>query len=105
MLYSSPRDLPDIQVALFEKLQCKILFKPEETSETTRNVHGKRTMVKYFLPDPDYFFAQQVFEPYPYNKTFEEASMDQYVLLHSSGWTGMPKVLILMQGPEAAHDA
>ena len=31
--------------------------------------------------------------------------MDQYVLLHSSGWTGTPKVLILMQGPAAAHGA
>lgn len=105
MFYSSPRNRPDIQVALLEKLQCTILFTPEEMSETTRVVLENRHMNKYILPDLDYFLAQKSVEPYPYSKTFEEARKDPYVVLHSSGSTGTPKILVLKQGSAAAHDA
>lgn len=105
MFYSSPRNRPDIQVALLEKLQCTILFTPEQMSETTKVVLENRHMNKYILPDIDYFLAQKSVEPYPYNKTFEEARKDPYVVMHSSGSTGTPKILVLKQGSAAAHDA
>ena len=105
MFYSSPRNRPEIQVALLEKLQCTILFTPVEISETTRTVLENRRMYKYVLPDLDYFFAQTSVRPYPYSKTFKEACKDPYVVLHSSGSTGTPKILVLKQGSAAAHDA
>lgn len=106
MFYSSPRNRPEIQVALLEKLRCTILFTPEEMSETTRFALENRQMNTYALPDLDYFFARKpVVEPYPYSKTFEEARKDPYVVLHSSGSTDTPKLLVLKQGSAAAHDA
>lgn len=105
MFYSSPRNHPEIQVALLEKLQCKILFTPEEMSDATRVVLENRQMNKYILPDLDYFFAQKPVEPYPYNKTFEQACKDPYIALHSSSSTGTPKIVVLKQGSAAAHDA
>lgn len=105
MFYSSPRNRPDIQVALLEKLQCTILLTPEDMSETTRVVLENRQMNKYILPNLDYFLSQKPVEPYPYSKTFEEARKDPYVVLHSSGSTGTPKILVLKQGSAAAHDA
>lgn len=105
MFYSSPRNRPDIQVALLEKLQCTTLFTPEEMSETTGAVLERRHMNKYILPDLDHFLAQTFVKPYPYSKTFEEARKDPYVVLHSSGSTGTPKLLVLKQGSAAAHDA
>ena len=105
MFYSSPRNHPEIQVALLEKLQCKILFTPEQMSDATRVVLENRQMDKYILPDLDYFFAQEPVEPYPYSKTFEQACKDPYVALHSSGSTGTPKIVVLKQGSAAAHDA
>ena len=105
MFYSSPRNRPEVQVALLEKLQCTILFTPEQESETTRIVLEKRDMKKYILPDLQYFLGQKSVQPYPYSKTFEEARKDPYFVLHSSGSTGTPKILVLKQGSAAAHDA
>ncbi|KAH8204592.1 hypothetical protein TruAng_001221 [Truncatella angustata] len=105
MFYSSPRNRPEVQVALLEKLQCTTLFTPEDESETTKAVLERRQMNKYTLPDLDFFLNDEPVEPYPYNKTFEQARKDPYVTLHSSGSTGTPKVLNLKQGYAAAHDA
>ena len=105
MFYSSPRNRPEIQVALLEKLQCSVLFTPAKLSETARVVLESRHMDKYTLPDLDFFLASESIGSYPYSKTFEEAHSDPYVVLHSSGSTGIPKILILRQGSAAAHDA
>jgi len=105
MFYSSPRNHPDIQVALLEKLECTTLFTPEVESDTTKAVLEKRYMNKYILPNLEYFLDETPVEPYPYNKTFEEARKDPYVTLHSSGSTGTPKILVLKLGSAAAHDA
>ena len=105
MFYSSPRNRPDVQVALLEKLNCTILFTPEKMSDATKVVLEHRKMNKYILPDLDYFLAEEAVKPYPYNKIFEEARKDPYVVMHSSGTTGTPKILVLKQGTVAAHDA
>lgn len=105
MFYSSPRNRPEMQVALLEKLQCTTLFTPREISETTRIVLETRKMDKFILPDLEYFLDLTPVELYPYNKTFEEACGDPYVVMHSSGTTGVPKILTLKLGSAAAHDA
>lgn len=107
MFYSSPRNRPDIQVSLLEKLQCSIIFTPQEESETTLAVLAERPhMHKHTLPTLAAFLSPDgPVEPYPYTKTFEEARADPYVTLHSSGSTGTPKILLLKQGSAASHDA
>ncbi|KAI9676690.1 MAG: hypothetical protein M1822_008253 [Bathelium mastoideum] len=105
MFYSSPRNRPEVQVALLEKLQCTRLFAPEEMSEAAKIVLEHRKMSKYILPDLEYFLSEEPVEPYPYSKPFEEARKDPYVVLHSSGTTGTPKIIVLKQGTVAAHDA
>ncbi|KAL9078027.1 MAG: hypothetical protein Q9157_003058 [Trypethelium eluteriae] len=105
MFYSSPRNRPDVQVALLEKLQCTILFTPEKMSEAAKSVLDHRKMDKYILPELDHFLAEESVQPYPYSKTFEEARKDPYVVMHSSGTTGTPKILVMKQGTVAAHDA
>lgn len=105
MFYSSPRNRPEMQVALLEKLQCTTIFTPHETSETTRIVLATRKMDKHLLPDLEYFLDTAPVERYPYDKTFDEACEDPYVVMHSSGTTGVPKILVLKLGSAAAHDA
>lgn len=107
MFYSSPRNRPEVQISLLDKLQCSILFTPEEESETTLAVlAGRPHMRKHFLPTlASLLSPDSPVEPYPYTKTFEDARADPYVTLHSSGSTGTPKILLLKQGSAAAHDA
>ena len=105
MFYSSPRNRLEIQTALLEKLGCDILITPEQMSEATRGVLDNRAMRKFLLPDLDFFLQDEPIKPYPYTKTWEAARKDPYVVMHSSGTTGTPKILILKQGTVAAHDA
>ena len=105
MFYSSPRNRIDIQVALLDKLDCNIILTPEVMSEATKGVLNKRRMQKLFLPDLDYFLNEEAVEDYPYSKSWEEARKDPYVVMHSSGTTGTPKILVMKQGTVAAHDA
>lgn len=105
MFYSSPRNRPDIQIALLEKLQCTTLFTPRKMSETTKTVLDAKNMDTFILPELEYFLDPVPVQPYPYNKTFDEACHDPYVVMHSSGTTGIPKILVLKLGSAAAHDA
>ncbi|PYH88724.1 acetyl-CoA synthetase-like protein [Aspergillus ellipticus CBS 707.79] len=43
-------------------------------------------------------------ESFPYTKTFEEAEWDPYVVLHTSGSTGLPKPIVIRQGMLALND-
>ena len=105
MFYSSPRNRLEIQVALLEKLECDILMTPEQMSDATRGVLDRRSMRKFILPDLDFFLSDEPVQPYPYTKTWQAARKDPYVVMHSSGTTGTPKILILKQGTVAAQDA
>ena len=43
-------------------------------------------------------------EHYEYNKTFEEAAHDPFIIVHTSGSTGLPKPIILYHGGVATLD-
>ena len=105
MFYSSPRNRLEVQVALLEKLECDILMTPEQMSDATRGVLDSRAMRKIILPNLDFFLSDEPVQPYPYTKTWQAARKDPYVVMHSSGTTGTPKILILRQGTVAAQDA
>lgn len=42
---------------------------------------------------------------YPYHKTFDEAKFDPFVVLHTSGSTGLPKPIVMRLGTVASGDA
>ena len=105
MFYSSPRNRLEIQVTLLEKLECELLMTSEQMSDVTKHVLASRAMRKFILPGLDFFLEDKEVQQYPYTKTWNEARRDPYVVMHSSGTTGTPKILVLKQGTVAAHDA
>ncbi|KAL9106765.1 MAG: hypothetical protein Q9227_008264 [Pyrenula ochraceoflavens] len=105
MFYASPRNHLNIQIQLLDRLNCNVLATPDHLSETSEKVFAMKKMRKLNLPDLDFFLQDGKVRPYPYEKTWEEARKDPYVVMHSSGTTGIPKVLILKNGTVAAHDA
>ena len=44
-------------------------------------------------------------EHYEYNKTFEDAAQDPFIIVHTSGSTGLPKPIILYHGGVATVDS
>lgn len=101
MFYASPRNHLDVQGKLLVNLECNVIVTPEQMPDTTEIVLSK----KLDLPDLDFFPQDEPVQRYLYEETWEEARKDPYVVMHSSGITSTPKVLILKNDTIAAHDA
>lgn len=53
----------------------------------------------------DEWLAQESVAHYPYEKNFEEAAHDPFIIIHTSGSTGLPKPITLYHGGLATPDA
>lgn len=53
----------------------------------------------------DEWLAQESVTHYPYEKSFEEAANDPFIVIHTSGSTGLPKPITLRHGGLATPDA
>lgn len=97
MLFTSPRYSTEGQVRLMKAVDCKailtssIITPMSEVVEQVAQKHGdipihQVPMVTHFL-DGEY-------QPFPYNKSFEQAHDEPWMVLHTSGTTGFPKPVI-----------
>ena len=50
------------------------------------------------------FLQDDFTQHYEYNKKFEEAAQDPFIIVHTSGSTGLPKPIILYHGGVATLD-
>ena len=64
-----------------------------------------RPMKQALIPELNDLLSSTRSKPYPYTKTYEEAKNDPFIILHSSGTTGLPKPIIWTLGCAAALDA
>ncbi|KAL2292826.1 hypothetical protein FJTKL_07888 [Diaporthe vaccinii] len=92
VLFSSMLNTPAVHVSLMEQTDCKALF-------TAQGVHVKdilasRPMTHTVIPELEVLLEVGTVPHYPYEKTFEEAEHDPYLILHTSGTTGHPKPVV-----------
>lgn len=88
VLFSTMLNTPAVHVSLMEQTDCKSLF-------TAQGVHVKdilasRPMNHTVIPELEVLLQPGHVPHYPYEKTFEEAEHDPYLILHTSGTTGHP---------------
>ncbi|POS78668.1 hypothetical protein DHEL01_v202945 [Diaporthe helianthi] len=88
VLFSAMLNTPAVHVSLMEQTDCKALF-------TAQGVHVKdilasRPMESTVIPELEDLLEAGPVPHYPYEKTFEEAEHDPYLVLHTSGTTGDP---------------
>ncbi|KAH8882930.1 acetyl-CoA synthetase-like protein [Thozetella sp. PMI_491] len=104
VMFSSALNTEDTHVALLGQLQCKAIF-----SASAINVDGvlaRWPVGQTLLPDLDDLLREsEGTEKFPYTKTFEEAQSDPYLVLHTSGTTGMPRPVAMNHAMQAAVDA
>ena len=105
MFFSSPANLVSTHLALLERLNCHVAFKTNWENEALSGILSERPMRAILLPPTDSFFADTSTVTYPYAKSFEEAKDDPVAILHSSGTTGTPKLLLGKHGSYSALDA
>ncbi|KAI0442900.1 hypothetical protein F4803DRAFT_517210 [Xylaria telfairii] len=103
-LYISPRNSQEGQLSLFDKTDCHIIFFPKSHRNVVQPWLQERDMQPIEVGPLESWFPEEEVEPFPYNKTFEEAEWDPLCVLHTSGSTGIPKPIIVRQGMMAIGD-
>lgn len=103
-LFISPRNSQEGQLNLFELTHCHfIVFDTMYSSIVSGWLQERDMRAIVSLPLEDWFYGEKV-DPFPYNKTFEQAEWDPLLLLHTSGTTGLPKPIVCKQGMLAIGD-
>ncbi|KAL8937061.1 MAG: hypothetical protein Q9216_004610, partial [Gyalolechia sp. 2 TL-2023] len=95
-LLPSPRNSIEGTQALFKKTQCRALITSSEIKvDQLLTENGPHHVVIGSLID---VLSKGDVGPYPYDKTFEEARNDPFLVIHTSGSTGLPKPVTLYHG-------
>ena len=95
-LLRSPRNSIEGNLALLESTDCDILISPKETK--VDHILSRRNMRHLNVEALNELLRGDFSEHYEYNKTFEEASHDPFIVVHTSGSTGLPKPIVLYHG-------
>ncbi|KAL2129416.1 hypothetical protein VTI74DRAFT_7827 [Chaetomium olivicolor] len=103
-LFISPRNSLEGQLNLFEQTNCHIIWFDGAYRDMVQSWVQERDMHALMTFPVDAWFPEEHIEPYPYNKTFEEAEWDPLLILHTSGSTGFPKPIVARQGMLAIAD-
>ncbi|KAL8807102.1 MAG: hypothetical protein Q9182_000935 [Xanthomendoza sp. 2 TL-2023] len=100
----------DFRYAIFVIAAVKagyVVLTPEKRMPMVDNLLSERSLKHLTMPQMDWFLQEvgNDVKAYPYSKTFEEAKLDPFVALQSSGSTGPPKLIVNGHGTFAAQDA
>ncbi|KAL8783658.1 MAG: hypothetical protein Q9195_009318 [Heterodermia aff. obscurata] len=104
-LLASPRNSLPAHLNLLENTQCHVLMTAEHLPPLTRKILASRPMVHLIVPELAHWLDAPIADPYPYVTTFEQARYEPFVVVHTSGSTGLPKVVVVNHGTMAANDA
>jgi thioester reductase-like protein/aryl carrier-like protein len=109
MFFASPRNSTSALLDLLDQAECGIFLTPADAplySNLLMSVLLERPMQTLDLPDLTYFLdIDPEMKPYLWNRTFEDAKYDPLAVFHTSGSTGVPKLIIMNHGAVAALDA
>lgn len=106
LLLNSPRNTLDAHLSLFEKTQCEtFLLPPNFPLPIIKQILEAREMRVVDIPGLQHWIRDEPVDVYPYPKTFAEARLDPFVVLHTSGSTGMPKPIVQRHANIAAVDS
>ena len=81
-----------------------MLLMAEFKSPMVEEILSKRNMRTLMVPSLEDTLMTGEGPVYPYNKTYAQAKHEPFVVLHTSGSTGLPKPVILNHGTLAHHD-
>ncbi|KAL8696958.1 MAG: hypothetical protein Q9224_002531 [Gallowayella concinna] len=106
-LLLSPRNSLTDHLSLLSAADCAIMVTPEKRMPMIDSLLTERSLKHLTMPEIGWFLEEVGTDtkPYPYSKTFEEAKLDPFVALQSSGSTGPPKLIVNGHGTFASQDA
>ena len=103
----SPHNSLDDNIALFESANCTIYVATKPMLALTRTLESKRPIKFLGMLETNYWLQtpHEREVPYAYDKSFGQAKLEPFVIVHTSGSTGAPKVMTQAHGTMAALDA
>ncbi|KAI9707979.1 MAG: hypothetical protein M1820_004398 [Bogoriella megaspora] len=102
-LFSSHMNSLPGHLNLLEKCGCSKFMSAEGVD--VADILESRQMKHFIIPSLDEILDPEPVERYPYDKTWDEAQRDPYLILHTSGTTGLPKPVTLTLKVAAYIDA
>ena len=99
----SPRNSIEGVLSLLNSTKCQLLLSPPETK--VDHILEKYPIHHQDVRSFDEWLAQESVPHYPYEKSFDEAANDPFIVIHTSGSTGLPKPITLRHGGLATADA
>ncbi|KAL1838823.1 hypothetical protein VTJ49DRAFT_2180 [Mycothermus thermophilus] len=103
-LFISPRNSLEGQLNLFEQTDCHAIWFEAAYKDMVQSWLQERDMHAVMTFPVSTWFPEEELEPFPYDKSFDEAEWDPLIVLHSSGTTGLPKPIVARQGMLAIAD-
>jgi acyl-coenzyme A synthetase/AMP-(fatty) acid ligase len=96
-LFSAPRNSQPMHLHLLNATDCHTILHAHQIDVSS--MVGTHKAVRHAIPElKDLLCAEDEPPHYPFTKTFEEAKNDPFLVLHTSGSTGMPKPIVESHG-------
>lgn len=102
VLFSSHMNSRAGHLSLMEKTNVKFML--VASGVEVDDILAQRSMEHVVIPELDELLAADQIRVYPYIKTFDEAKNDPYLIVHTSGSTGIPKPIIYNHGQMSTID-
>jgi thioester reductase-like protein len=106
LLLNSPRNTIEAHLSLFEKTNCEtFLLPPNFPLPAVKQILAAKQMRVLDISNAQHWIAEGSVKPYPYTKSFVDAISEPFVVLHTSGSTGMPQPIVQSHGTVSPLDA
>ncbi|KAI9836987.1 MAG: hypothetical protein M1819_000636 [Sarea resinae] len=103
VLFTSPRNSVEGHLSVLEKTDCRILIR--DAHSKFGKVLEKRAMRDIIGLGIDDVLAEEAVPHYAYEKKYEDVENEPFLVLHTSGSTGLPKPIMITNGLMASWDA
>lgn len=107
LLLTSPRNTLEAHLFLAKETSCTAMFVPPAFPlPVIGKILEAASLRAVDLPGAAHWLAEdEPVDAYPYDKTYAEARLEPWVVLHTSGTTGMPKPIVQTHATYSPLDA
>lgn len=109
LLLTSPRNTLEAHLSLFEKTECStFLMPPNFPLPIVQHILTARKMAVLKIYGWEHWISEGIEDEvaeYIYDKEYSEAKLEPFVVLHTSGSTGLPKPIVQTHATVAPFEA